>query len=190
MTFRFISAAFLMAAMIPVRMAGAETGDDGSVALDGPGDSYIFKNVRCSEVDLGKVTVDGRAFNPERDRLSVYGNSAIVIADGWTDPLTIYKEEECKGESMVLDFDRYYRSDPKEATNFLPEEELGSFDNAIRSFRLKNGFMCTMANNPDGTGYSRVFIASDGDLVVNEMPEGLAYVSFVRVCRHDWIGKR
>ena len=71
-----------------------------------------------------------------------------------------------------------------------PEELLEGFDNHVRSFRLKRGFSCTMANAPDGTGYSRVFMADNEDLVVDEMPEGLDFASFIRVCRHDWVGKK
>jgi len=161
-----------------------------AVTLSGAGDSYIFEGVLCSEVNTDEITVDGRPFNPFRDRLSIYGNGSIVIADGWSSPLIIYKEENCAGEAMTLECDRFYRSELLGSASTLPEEALGSFDNAVRSFRLKRGFSCTMANNPDGTGYSRVFIADNEDMVVNIMPEGLCFVSFIRVCRHDWVGKR
>ncbi len=160
------------------------------INLQYPGDFHIFPNTLCSEVDLSKISVEGRAFNPERDRLSIYGNGSIVVADGLTDPLVIYSEEDCQGTSMILNRDRYYRSEMQGEKSYLPEEPLGDFDNNVRSFRLKKGFSCTMANNPDGTGYSRVFIADNDDLVVNVMPDGLDFVSFVRVCRHDWVGKR
>lgn len=164
--------------------------DDSVINLENPGDFHIFPNTLCSEVDLSRITVEGKAFNPDHDRLSIYGNGAIVIADGLTDPLIIYSESECHGSSMILLQDRYYRSEMQENESFLPEESIGEFDNHIRSFRLKKGFSCTMANNPDGTGYSRVFIADDEDLIINSMPDGLDFVSFVRVCRHDWVGKR
>lgn len=161
-----------------------------TVELSSAGDSYIFENKRCSEVDTREITVGGRPFDATRDRLSIYGNGAIVIADGWTEPLTIYSEPGCQGPSRVLERDRFYRGELQGAESFLPEELLGDFDNGVRSFRLKRGFSCTMANNPDGTGYSRVYIAADDDIVVNTMPDGLDFVSFIRVCRHDWVGKR
>lgn len=161
-----------------------------TVELSSAGDSYIFENKRCSEVDTREITVGGRPFDATRDRLSIYGNGAIVIADGWTEPLTIYSEPGCQGPSRVLERDRFYRGELQSAESFLPEELLGDFDNGVRSFRLKRGFSCTMANNPDGTGYSRVYIAADDDIVVNTMPDGLDFVSFIRVCRHDWVGKR
>lgn len=161
-----------------------------NIQLAGPGDSHIFEGKLCSEVNTADITINGRAFDAARDRLSIYGNGAIVIADGWTDPLTVYTEPSCRGTAKVLNRDRYYRGELQGEELYLPEEVLGEFDNNVRSFRLKRGFMCTLANNADGTGFSRVFIADDEDLVVDEMPEGLDFVSFVRVSRHDWVGKR
>lgn len=161
-----------------------------TVSLENSGDSFIFENKLCSEVNTGEITVGGRPFDPARDRLAIYGNGAIVIADGWIDPLTIYSEPGAQGQSRVLQPDRFYRGELQGEESFLPEELLEGFDNRVRSFRLKRGFSCTMANSPDGTGYSRVFIADNEDLVVDEMPEGLDFVSFIRVCRHDWVGKK
>lgn len=148
-----------------------------NIQLTGPGDSHIFEGKLCSEVNTSEITINGRAFDAARDRLSIYGNGSIVIADGWTDPLTVYTEPSCRGTAKVLDRDRYYRGELQGEESYLPEEELGEFDNNVRSFRLKRGFMCTLANNADGTGFSRVFIADDEDLVVDEMPEGLDFVA-------------
>ena len=74
--------------------------------------------------------------------------------------------------------------------NYRTAELGATFDNKIRSFRLKKGYSCTLANNPDGTGFSRVYIASDADIEVPEMPEGLEFVSFVRVFRWEWVSKK
>lgn len=169
----------------------AHADSDGKIHLSGTGDSCVIEGVRCSDVDTSLIDIDGRPYDSARDRLAVYGNSSIVIADGWADPLTIFGEENFLGDSRALEIDRYYRGELLgEGASYLPEETLGGFDNAVRSFRLKQGFMCTMANNSDGTGFSRVFIADDSDLEVDVMPEGLEYVSFIRVCRHDWFGKK
>lgn len=53
-----------------------------SIQLTGPGDSYIFEGKLCSEVNTADITINGRPFDAARDRLSIYGNGAIVIADG------------------------------------------------------------------------------------------------------------
>jgi hypothetical protein len=66
-----------------------------------------------------------------------------------------------------------------------------SMNNNIRSFRLRKGFMATMAVNADGTGKSKVFIASTEDMIVNTLPAALSGgVSFVRVVPWNWVKKR
>jgi hypothetical protein len=61
----------------------------------------------------------------------------------------------------------------------------------IKSFRLRKGFMATMAVNSDGTGKSKVFIASDKDMIVNTLPTVLSGgVSFIRVVPWNWVNKR
>lgn len=160
----------------------------------GPNATLVFEALLPCEVPpstLELVTVAGRAFDPEVDRLSIYGNGSEIIPDGWADPLTVYKGENCSGESMVLQRDIYYRGTKiNDKLSYLPQELMGSFDNAVRSFRLKRGFRVCFANNNDGTGYSRVFTATDTDLVVESMPEGLEFASFIRVSRADRVGKR
>lgn len=62
---------------------------------------------------------------------------------------------------------------------------------AISSFKLKRGYLATLAQNADGTGLSRVFIAQDDDLEVALLPPGLDNaVSFVRVVPWRWSGKK
>ena len=166
--------------------------DGASVSMAGAGTALVLESVIPGEAIelLSRVSVDGRSFDRSRDRLSVYGNGCVLIPDGWSDPLTIYDEPSCSGNSMVCECDVYYRSEMQGEESYLPEESIGAFDNRIRSFRLKKGFSCVLANNPDGTGYSRVFVANDGDLIVDKIPTGLEFASFIRVSRFDWIGKR
>ena len=58
----------------------------------------------------------------------------------------------------------YYRGKLLGKKSYLKEEKLEGFNNNIRSFKLKKGYMCTLANNDNGSGYSRVFIADEADL--------------------------
>jgi autotransporter-associated beta strand protein len=68
---------------------------------------------------------------------------------------------------------------------------LGVMNNAIQSFHLKRGYIATLAQNGDGTGISRTFIAQDGDLDVSIMPFGLNNsVSFVRIFPWRWTAKK
>lgn len=150
--------------------------DDSWLYLEAVQPSKVISNW------LTYIKINGQAVNPEKDRIAIYGSGTVIIPDGkeiGKRALTIYKGENYQGESMQLEYDKYYR-----------DAELGSFDNNIRSFKLKKGYACTFANNPNGTGHSRVFIANDEDLEVLVMPEGLEFASFVRVFRWDWISKK
>lgn len=165
---------------------------NAKINIEGDGAGVIFEGLMCSEVKanyLDKITINGKAFNAESDRLSIYGNGSEIIPNGLIDPLTIYTEEKFGGESKVCVPDIYYR-ERKEKNSYLDQELLGDFNNAIRSFKLRRGYSATFANNYDGTGYSRVFTAHDEDIEVDVMPEGMEFVSFIRVCRVDRVGKR
>lgn len=165
---------------------------DGTVALSGEA-MLCLEGIVPSEADdfvAGKVTVNGEAFSREKHRLAIYGSGCAIMADGFRDPLTIFDEANFGGNSMVCEQDVYYRTARKGQTNWLTEDVLGAFDNKIRSFKLRKGYQATLANNPDGTGHSQVFMAWNGDLEVPAMPDGLEFVSFIRVCKLDWVGKK
>jgi uncharacterized repeat protein (TIGR02543 family) len=127
------------------------------------------------------VKINGVDFDPNADRIAIYGDGTVVIPNGkayFQNALTVYKGVNFTGESASYGINTYYK-------------ELGEFDNNIQSFKLKKGFSATLANNPDGTGFSRVFIASDDDIEVSEMPEGMeGFVSFIRVFKWEWTGKK
>ncbi len=137
------------------------------------------------------ITIDGAAYDPARARIARYGSGCAIIADVDAAPLTIYMEPAFGGKSMDCDIDVYYRADSGLGkSSWLTEKGIGDFDNHIGSFRLRHGYQATFANNPNGTGHSRVFMAKDGDLEITAMPQGLEFASFIRVCRIDWIGKK
>lgn len=155
--------------------------------------SLILEGMLVTEAKpyLKQVSIGGKAFAEGTDRLSIYGNGSEIIPEGWKAPLTIYKEENFGGESMVCERDIYYRGKKVAAKqSYLEQIEIGSFDNSIRSFKLRKGFCAVLANNPDGTGFSRCYVASDADIEVATMPEGLEFASFIRVSRADRVGKR
>ena len=98
-------------------------------------------------------------------RLDIADDQAVVVFSNirpskvvaeWINchPLTVYKNTGAAGEAnSAYDVNVAY-------------DRLGDFDNAINSFTLKRGYMVTMANHADGTGYSHCFIANDGDITV------------------------
>ena len=61
----------------------------------------------------------------------------------------------------------------------------------VSSFKLKKGYMATFAENEDGTGKSKVFIASENDIIINILPEYLDNkISFIRVIPWNWVTKK
>ncbi len=164
------------------------------VDLAGSANHLFLENVKPSVVinDYKDViTVNGRPLDPNTDRVAIHANGSLILPGGWdVVPMTVFNAPNLKGDSKELAQDIFYRG--KLTGNDLGKSELlgEKFDNRIRSFRLAYGYMCVLANNPDGTGFSRCYIANDGDLEVNELPEGLEFASFVRVCRWQWVSKK
>jgi len=156
--------------------------------------AVVFENIRPSVVIsnyLKKITVNGVALtNNSNCRVSIYRHGAIVLPhsdtknpDG-TDfyPLTTYSGDGCTGEATQYNKTTRYT---KNGGNF-----------PIRSFVLKRGYMVTMANNTDGTGYSHCFIANSEDRVVDLTTAGSGKgkyladkVGFFRIFRWQWPGK-
>lgn len=156
---------------------------NSTVSLDHEDAWLFFDNIKPSEViskHLSGVLVNGaQLVNGSNGRVAIYGHGTVIMPHGASfAPLTVYSGDAFAGTSRQLELHIYHNS-------------LGEFDNAIRSFRLKRGYMATFANNADGSGYSRVFIADQEDLEFSAMPAELyGTVSFVRVFRHEFVSKK
>lgn len=158
---------------------------DSYVSLNSNDAWLYFDNVKPSVVIsdwLDKVTINGTlAPNDANLRIAIYKNGTVLIPNGNVtsgEALEVFTQANFGGSSATYEISTYHNN-------------LGSFDNAIKSFKLKKGYMATLATNADGSGYSRVFIANDDDLWVDTMPEGLdATTSFIRVFRWDWVSKK
>lgn len=156
----------------------------GSLNIEGEEAWLFFDNVVPSAVIkyyLPKITVNGSAAVIDQNiMVTVYKQGAVVIPHGTNyNPLTVYTGPNYTGNSKG-DFAvfTYYQS-------------LGTFNNAIQSFKLKRGYMATLANDAGGTGYSRCFIADDADIEMPVMPGELnAKVSFIRIFRWRYPSKK
>lgn len=145
----------------------------------------FFDKIGIAEVTakwLDKVKINGSpAIDGQNAKVSYFGGGTMIIPNGNTvieNPLEVFTGTNYTGESKGLEIHTYHN-------------ELDSFDNKIKSFKLKRGYMATFANNPDGTGYSRIFIADDNDIEMSEMPELLnESVSFIRVFKWEWTSKK
>lgn len=158
---------------------------NATVALNSNDAWLFFDNVPPATVTanwLSKVTINGvPAAGNANVRVAIYKNGTAVIPNGNVTSqaaLEVFTQPGLAGTTTSYEVDTYH-------------DTLAAFDNKIRSFRLHRGYMATMANSADGSGYSRVFIANDSDLIVNNMPQGLdTTVSFIRVFKWDWVSKK
>lgn len=147
-------------------------------------DAFLyFDNVRSQKVVdslLQYIKIKGAAaIQNTNTRIAIYKQGAVVVGQpSGFKPLKVFTDQNFKGDSTSYGLFTYNSS-------------LGAFDNKIRSFKLKKGYMATLAISNDGTGYSRVYIADDGDLLVNVMPGLLDQkVSYIRVTNWEWVSKK
>lgn len=111
-----------------------------------------------------------------------YTNGSVVrsISES-TNALTLYGQSGFQGDSVDLGVN----------TVFSGSSIPGSFNNKMASFKLKRGFMLTLADIADGTGMSKNYIASEEDLNVTEIPSNLqGNISFIRVVPWNWVSKK
>ena len=111
-----------------------------------------------------------------------YDNGTVIRTNNLNStPLTIYSDENITGSSADIAIDQVYSG------TSIPNQ----LNDNIRSFYLKRGYMLTLAVNDDGTGKSKVFIASDEDLQLNSLPDFLIdKISFIRIVPWNWVSKK
>ena len=143
------------------------TSDSAWLILDG-----ILPSVAISS-HFSYITVNGQpAVNNVNIRVTNYLRGSIILPHASNyEALTLYKDVAFAGDEMKCLSYKYYKS-----------ADLGSFDNTTSSFKLKKGYMATFAQNENGTGYSKVFIAEKEDISISTLQIGLNdKTSFVRV---------
>lgn len=90
----------------------------------------------------------------------------------------IYQDSVALGDRVIGQFDAH-----KGIYNFPQEDQM-------RSFLLKKGYMVTLAEEGGGQGFSKVYVATDADLVVDLPAELDGKVSFMRILPWRWIAKK
>ena len=140
---------------------------------------------------LGFITINGEPAVSEKNcQLRLYDHGTLLYPYGKESksesgfhPLTVYSGQNCTGES----YENFGTENTNGYMNSLSDE---SFNNRIRSFRLKRGYMVTFSIQKEGWGYQRCFIADGEDLVVNTLPTMLDQrISSYRIFRWNNIGK-
>lgn len=111
-----------------------------------------------------------------------YLNGTVIRSnDLATAPLTIYDNVNLQGSSSTLSINAIHSG----------VGISNAMDNKTESFILKKGFMATFSVLEDGTGKSKNYIASEEDLIINELPSYLLNdISFVRVLPWNWVTKK
>ena len=149
-------------------------------------DSWVFfHNVTPSAVVttlLPRIRVNGAAAAVDSNvRVVQHVAGAVVIPHPASfQPLQVFTGAHLSGASMKCSPHTAYGN-----------AALGSFGDNIRSFILKRGYTATLAQNENGTGVSRNYVAQDSDLEISFLPSGLdAGVSFIRVFPWRWTGKK
>ena len=148
-------------------------------------DSWLFfDNVRPQVVIdsiLKNVYVNNEsAVLKTNVRVSIYKQGTVVIPQSSIfQPLKVYTGQNFSGDSVTYSL-------------FTFNSALGiPFNNKIRSLKLKRGYMATLATNSDGTGYSRVYIAADHDMLLSILPDLLDQkISFIRVFEWEFVSKK
>ena len=144
----------------------------------------IFDNVTPKQVIdkyLWQIKSNGETItNKENCFVNIYKRGAAVMVHGKNFlPLTVYTGTDFGGESKTYKPGKY--------------TSLGTtFDNNIKSLKIKRGYMVTVAQSNSGKGYSRVFMAHDNDIEISDLMDskqcknGNALynkISFIRVSR-------
>ncbi len=120
----------------------------------------ILSGVKPSVADtwLAFIKINGeKAIEGTNCSIRIYGNGAMIVPYGdFVLPLTIYDGTNLTGSS---------KSDFSVEARYSLKNNI--FNNKVRSFKLKRGYMVTLATKSDGQGYSRVFIADKSNRRIN-----------------------
>lgn len=158
---------------------------NSAINFGSPDAWLILENVPPSKVTdglLDRFFVDAVEGRLEHNlRVEAFGHGTVVMPHGPDyAPLTVFSGRSMAGKSVPLRcYEKYKAGD------------FGEIGPAIRSFRLKRGYMATFAQNSNGTGISRNYVAQDNDVEVRSLPSGLdGSVNFIRVFPWRWTCKK
>lgn len=149
-------------------------------------DSWVFFHAVIPSLTastlLSRIQINGSpAALDSNVRVVEYVNGSVVVPyPASYQPLEVFSGQQFTGSSKKLTQYTGYG-----VTN------LGFFNDNIRSFVLKRGYTATFAQNPDGSGISKNYVAQDSDLWVSILPPDLDQsISFVRIFPWRWTSKK
>lgn len=155
-----------------------------SIDIKEPNAAVVFEKIQPSTVVstyLKNITCNGVALTDGTNcRVSIYRAGAIVFvhsdnknADGTPFyPVTMYSDDACT--EVIGNY------------NGTGRNVSGPWVNKARAFTLKRGYMCTVANDAGGTGYSHCYIANSQDRTIVLPKELAGKLGFFRIFRWQW----
>ena len=120
---------------------------------------------------------------PENLRIDnyYYSGSIIRLNQENDSSLTVFSDFNLNGEFTNISLNDVHIDE------YIP----GNLNDEISSFVLKKGYMATFAENNDGSGNSKVFIASEEDIIIEQLSDYLNNkISFIRVIPWNWVSKK
>jgi hypothetical protein len=170
-----------------LRVTGVGNVLNGSVVNLNSQDAWlILTNVAPSAVNaamLSQIRVNGAAaVRGVNVRIVQYEMGAVVIPHAPSlQPLQTFSLPEFAGTSQSFGQYVYYDT----------AGELGAMNLNISSFKLKRGYMATIATNANGSGSSRVYVAQDHDLDVSILPGTFDNaIRYIYVTPWRWVSKK
>lgn len=142
----------------------------------------ILDNVRPSDaIDkyLSQVKIFGQPANKDTNcRVVIYLAGCAILPYTSADKVfTGYYGEQYTGQEMQLGVGAH--------------NSLGKNTNQMRSFRLKRGYMATIASDINGGGYSRVYVADHQDIEVPVLPSATyGRVSSIIIKKWTYVSKK
>lgn len=143
----------------------------------------ILHGVKPSEASdwLAYIKIDGQpAVENENCQVRLHRNGTMILPYSEKQaPLVLYTDVDKGGSAL-----------PVSPSSNMISLAGGAYNNKVRSFTIRRGYMVCLNTRADGTGYSRIFIADKTNRTVN-LPSILDQkVSAVRVLRWYDANKR
>ncbi|MGC4017273.1 MAG: glycosyl hydrolase [Luteolibacter sp.] len=155
-----------------------------TIGLNSPDAWLYFDSIAPESVIaslLDRVQVSGQSAVVDKNvRVVEFGGGTVVIPHAPSFlPLEVFASPGFSGGSVSPPLNK-----------IQTEAGLAKIKGAVGSFRLKRGYAATFAQNANGTGASKVYIAQDGDMDIATMPKELSKVAFIRVMPWRWVSKK
>lgn len=156
-----------------------------SIDIKNPNAAVVFENIGPAEVVskyLSQITADGKKLVDNTNaRVTIYRHGAIVFPHSNTRdaisgstfyPVMMYSDDNCT--ELIGGY------------NGTGRMTTGTWVNKARSFILRRGYMCTVANEANGTGYSHCYIANHTDRKIKLRKELAGKLGFFRIFYWQW----